>query len=282
VKNLEIEKNNIKSKYEERLRSKDIELREQTEHLIQRLNTEVKRTKEEMNNKMRNELASTTKQTMEENLRLMTELQFQSHRIHKLVNDNTKLNKSNKSLKRDVSSHKEMELTNAKRIRFYTKLFVRMQKEEEDKKNAILLKDAEKVKKESMFEKEGLLRNNGDDGGIIAHRYSEIDRSLNLLINDNNSVLLNEITEDLLINSKKRNNYLNVNIKSMFDERNNKMKKMEKNNENGLSDHLNNNNTRPGRILKKSDVIVNDVQRPSDKEPKTGQWSFPKFQPPVL
>ena len=73
-----------KAKYEERLRSKDLDLQEQTEHLIQRLNSEVKRTKEEMNKKMVDELASTTKHTMEENSRLITELQFQSHRIHKL------------------------------------------------------------------------------------------------------------------------------------------------------------------------------------------------------
>ena len=84
IEALEDELTATKAKYEERLRAKDVDLQEQTEHLIQRLNSEVKRTKEEMNKKMVDELASTTKHTMEENSRLITELQFQSHRIHKL------------------------------------------------------------------------------------------------------------------------------------------------------------------------------------------------------
>jgi hypothetical protein len=65
------------------------------------------------------------------------------------VHENTKMNLKNKSLKRDVSSHEDMQLTNAKRIRFYTKLFTRMQKEEEEKKKEILLHDAERMKEVS-------------------------------------------------------------------------------------------------------------------------------------
>ena len=46
-----------------------VELQTETEHLIQRLNHEVTRTREDMMSKMRNELNETTKHTMEENSR---------------------------------------------------------------------------------------------------------------------------------------------------------------------------------------------------------------------
>jgi hypothetical protein len=56
-------------KYEKRLSAKELELQEQTEHLIVRLNLEVQRTKDEMMSKMRSELDDTTKNTMDENKR---------------------------------------------------------------------------------------------------------------------------------------------------------------------------------------------------------------------
>ena len=116
VQGLHVQIDELRSSYEERLRAKDVEIQEQTEHLIQRLNNEVKRTRAEMTAKMRAELDQTTKDTMEENAQLVTELQFQSNRINKLVGENKKLIKRGKRLTRELSSYQEMAQTNAKRI----------------------------------------------------------------------------------------------------------------------------------------------------------------------
>ena len=74
VNSLRTEIDEMRSSYEDRLRKKDLAIQEQTEHLIQRLNNEVNRTRKEMTDKMRAELNQTTKDTMERNQQLTTEL----------------------------------------------------------------------------------------------------------------------------------------------------------------------------------------------------------------
>ena len=133
--------------------------------------------------------------------RLSTELQFQSHRINKLVKDNIKLNKRNKMLKRDMSSSEEMQLSNAKRIRFYARLFQRIQKEDEEKQKLLMKNDALRVQKESTIEKERNERMKYGDQ-MMEHRYSEIDTSLNTLLNDDGSLLLSGVTVSHYIYTK--------------------------------------------------------------------------------
>ena len=283
------------TKYEERLRLKDVELQEQTEHLIQRLNQEVQRTREEMMSKMRAELDATTKHTMEENARLQTELQFQSHRINKLVKDNNTLIKKNKEYKRDISSYKEMELSNAKRIRFYARLFQRMQLQEDERKLQESADDAERVQKESNEEKQRKLRILHGDS-IMEHRYDEIDQELNSLLKDGGSLLLSGITDQLLNVSEIRNKE-NDRLRIMMEERSSKLienetkrklKLKKQKEDDALRDELTGGSSsssgkggRPGRNLRDTGGSM-ETRKPESTGSKKGQWSFPAFVPPAV
>jgi len=104
-------------------------------------------------------------------------------------------------LKRDMSSSEEMQLSNAKRIRFYARLFQRIQKEDEEKQKLLMKNDALRVQKESTIEKERNERMKYGDQ-MMEHRYSEIDTSLNTLLNDDGSLLLSGVTVSHYIYTK--------------------------------------------------------------------------------
>ena len=82
---------------------------------------------------------------------------------------------------------------------------------------------------------------------------------------DSSSVLLNQLTKDLLLNSEQRN-HLSVGLKHMCEERESQKRKKT--------------TERPGRTLTTSTKESGSVNRPS-QEPKNGQWNFPTFTPPM-
>ncbi len=292
------ETNQMRLAYEERLRQKDADLQEQTEHLIQRLNHEVRRTRDEMTSKMRNELDATTKQTMEENLRLTTELQFQSHRIGKLVGENGKLTARNKKLGRELSTHRDMALQNAKRIRFYARLFQRLQVEEEERKRLEAARDAARVEHAAglpPMARGGVGGGGGgdddddddDDDARMRQHYSQIDRQLDKLLGAGSlqgSADLARATDEL---TKRLSRRLAEDMQSVEDIR-------EQNSlyESGGSGSVGSKGGgRPGRKLVAARPgaragpappgggASSSVSRGGSGGPQKGTWSFPQFNP---
>ena len=287
VQGLHTQIDEMRSSYEERLRAKDVEIQEQTEHLIQRLNNEVKRTRAEMTAKMRAELDQTTKDTMEENARLVTELQFQSNRINKLVGENKKLVKRGKKFARELSSHQEMAQTNAKRIRFYARLFQKLQAQEEQRKSQEAQRDAKAVAKARTLPPRGGVggsRSSSSSGfGAMPTdpRYEQIDLELDKLLDGGGSARLGAATDELQSRLEER---LAESLRDVESIR-------EQNSVLEAGGSLVVGSERPGRSLRKAEVgSVGAAAAASAKRrsmqprapPKTGTWNYPKFEPGTL
>ena len=134
----------LKKEFESQIEELNEQLRQQTQATVEKIQQlerkvqethekgerrrrhDVKEVREEMEGKLERMLDSTTKTTIEENSGLTTELHYLSHRVTKLLDDNNKLSKQNKFLKRDLESTKEMAAETTKRVRFYQRLYKQM------------------------------------------------------------------------------------------------------------------------------------------------------------
>ena len=286
MQNLQTEIAELKTSYEDRLRAKDIEIQEQTEHMIERLNNEVKRTRTEMTSKMRAELDQTTKDTVAQNERLVAELKFQSNRINKLVIENKRLAKRGKKFARELSSEREMAQTNAKRIRFYARLFQRLQSEEDQRKSIEAQRDAKVVRKSS------LAGPSSSSSGTISHskagtdpRYKQIDLELDKLLDGGSSEKLGRATDLLTSRLEER---LAESLRDVENIRE----------QNSLLEAGGSliSGERPGRSLRKASKgsveaaaaasaerrggsIKPQAPGTSTSNPKAHTWNYPKFEP---
>lgn len=288
MQKLQTEIAELKTSYEDRLRAKDIEIQEQTEHMIERLNNEVKRTRTEMMSKMRAELDQTTKDTVEQNDRLVAELKFQSNRINKLVEENKRLTKRGKKFARELSSEREMAQTNAKRIRFYARLFQRLQSEEEQRKSIEAQRDAKVVRKSSGAGP------SSSSSGLVSHtkvgtdpRYKQIDLELDKLLDGGFSEKLGRATDLLTSRLEER---LAESLRDVENIRE----------QNSLLEAGGSliSGERPGRSLRKASTESVEAATAASAErrgggikpqapgssalnPKTHTWNYPKFEPNV-
>lgn len=96
------------------------------DNLKKDMQREIRKTREDLRLKTKDQLDTTTKRTIMENEQMATELHFQSKETEKLLERNKTLTDENSQLRRNLFIHKELENELARRTHLYQKLIKKM------------------------------------------------------------------------------------------------------------------------------------------------------------
>jgi hypothetical protein len=132
VARLENEKSEMQVIYQRKTR--DLEQRMIAEHdrMKKEKMDEIESCRAEMQSLMETKLDTTTKRTIEENGEMSMELRFQSHCTEKLLKENRRLQKNMSKKVCDMEILESMQNQMSQKIRFYEKLFKKIQQKELD------------------------------------------------------------------------------------------------------------------------------------------------------
>jgi len=120
----------------DRVRDLERRIMEENERLYQECKAKVKEKQQEMQAKMQNRLDTTTKRTIEENQQMNTELRYQARQTSALLDENDRLKRQAAAHAKDIGMLKGMLKETARRIRFYERLFRKMQGAEKQREAA--------------------------------------------------------------------------------------------------------------------------------------------------
>eukprot|EP00949_MAST-11_sp_MAST-11-sp1_P001522 g1522.t1 len=278
----------LEEKYEAQVAGLKTELQMQVQNTAAQLNAEIRKVKEQMQSKMRSELDDTTKATIEENVRLTTELQYQSSRIHRLVDENNDLNVKKRELTREVQTHEEMALDSAKRIRFYQKLYHRLQEaheqDQEEKVRQEVKEMRRKVGEKKAVRGKGIRRQRNRKEPVAVPEESTVPiPSIDETEDSANVSRLSAATEALTLALEARLNEDKIDVTAIrarnheLSERSGSMASSGK-----VHDSI-----KPGRKLKGAHRAKSSARRmptrPAQPPGVTQKstWKYPKFVPPM-
>jgi len=130
VEEMRHEKTELMAKHDAEVQQLRRQLQEETERLTQEKQDEINRCRAEMQALMQTKLDHTTKRTIEENGQMSTELRYQSRRTEQLLRENQQLSREKKQAMREMQLSLSMQEQMANRVRFYERLFHKMQQRE--------------------------------------------------------------------------------------------------------------------------------------------------------